>query len=67
MFYIPFVSKNNEQEVQKKEKFLVVENISFDEYDFDKAVECKSEEKAYKLMFKLQKKTKKLYSVIKSE
>jgi hypothetical protein len=67
MFYIPFFLKNNEQEVQKKEKFLVVENLSFDEYDFDKAIKCKSEKKAYKLMFQLQKKTKKLYSVIKSE
>ena len=66
MFYIPFVSKNNEPEVQKV-SFLVVENISFDEYDFKNAIVCKSEKKAYKLMFKLQKKTKKLYSVLKQD
>ncbi len=67
MFYIPFVAKKNEQEVQKKEKFLVVKNLSFDEYDFDNAIICKSEKKAYKLMFKLQKKTNEFYSVLKQD
>ena len=67
MFYIPFIpATNNESEV-KKTIWLVAKQTSIGEYNKKSVVRCKSEDAAYKKMFKLQKKTNQAWIVIKKE